>query len=188
MTVSSVLTGTRVNPWGVSVYHEFTVTFINEDNARFFFNTGGQIYLGASRSGGSAFEINQTITDLLNAMGTIKVGAVATTYTGTGGVPQNVGYFGLTQTYQQLFVQFGTDFGYTSASYIVQARVENVFGTNGGNGSVIRMQAVFATGLPSGDAVDGTLQSSISQLLATGALTITAPIYAAGAPYHNSTF
>lgn len=188
MLLSSVLTGTRTDPWGVSVFHEFTATFPDEDHARYFFNSGSQIYLAASRTGGSSTEINETITDMLNAMGTVKVAANATTYTGTGGVPVAKGFWQLTGTYQVLFTAFGTDFGYTNASYTVQARVENVLGVNGGNGSVVRIQAIFATGLPGSDGVDGTLVSAISQLIAFGAITVNAPTYSPGAPYNNNTF
>lgn len=188
MVLSSVLTGTRTDPWGVSIYHEFTATFVDEDQARYFFNSGSQIYLSASRSGGSGSEINETITDMLNAMGTVKIGPNSTIYTGTGGVPTSIGFWQLTTTYQTLFTAHGSDFGYTSATYTVQARVENVIGTNGGNGSVVRVQAIFATGLPSSDGVDGTLISAISQLLASGVITVSAPTYAPGAPYHNNSF
>lgn len=188
MVLSSVLTGTRTDPWGVSIFHEFTATFADEDYARYFFNSGSQIYLSASRSGGSASEINETITDMLNAMGTVKIAANATTYTGSGGVPVAKGFWQLSGSYQVLFTAFGTDFGYTNATYTVQARVENVLGVNGGNGSVVRVQAVFATGLSSIDGVDGTLVSAISQLLAVGVITVNAPTFAPGAPYHNNTF
>lgn len=188
MVLSSVLTGTRVDPWSVSIFHEFTATFPTEDKARFFFNSGSEIFLTASRSAGSATEINQTITDLLTAMGTVKIGPNATTYTGTGGTPTSIGFWQLTTTYQTLFTAFGTDFGYTNATYTLQARVENVVGLNGGNGTVLRIQATFATGLSSGFPADGTLVSAVSQLIAQGVVTVSAPTFAPGAPYNNNTF
>jgi hypothetical protein len=118
------------------------------------------------------------MSTLLSDMGTIKIGAQATTYTGTGGTAYPIGYYGLTGTYQTLFVHLGTTFGYSTMSYTVQARSESIVGSNGGNGSVVRIRATFATNLPpSYHSLDGTLTSSISQLKAGGALTISSPTY-----------
>ena len=191
MTLTSVLTGTRTDPWNTSVYHEFTATFANENEARYFFNTGSQIYTAASRTGGTNNHIDVALTDLLIQMGTIKIGAVATTYTGTGGTAYPIGYYGLTTSYQTLFVHNGATYGYTTVSYTLRAKVESVSSVNGGNGSVLRIQAVFATGYSGGSyghGVDGTLISSVSQLNAGGVLMVTAPTYASGAPYNNPTF
>lgn len=174
MTVSSVLTSTRSTTWFTQVYHEFTATFSSENQARYFFNTGSQVYLAASRTGGSASSLNTQMTQMLTDMGTIRVGAQSTTYTGFGGTTYPIGYYGLTGTYQTLFYHVGS---YSGISYTVQARAEGITGTNGGNGNVIRFQAIFATGLPSYDTLDGILTSSISQLLAGGVLTVSAPTY-----------
>lgn len=174
MTVSSVLSSVRNTSWFTQVYHEFTATFSSENAARYFFNSGSQVYLAASRTGGSASSLNTQMSQMLSNMGTIKVGAQATTYTGFGGTAYPIGYYGLTGTYQTLFYHVGS---YSGISYTVQARAEGISGANGGNGSVIRFQAIFATGLPSYDVLDGTLTSSISQLLAGGVLSITAPAY-----------
>lgn len=190
MTLTSVLTGTRTNPWDTRVYHEFTATFANENEARYFFNTGSQIYTAASRTGGVDNHIDIALSDLLTQMGTIKIGAIATTYTGTGGTAYPIGYYGLTDSYQTVFVHNGSTYGYTTVSYTLRATVENISSVNGGNGRILRIQAVFATGYGSGygHGVDGTLVSSVSQLKAGGVLTVTAPTYASTAPYNNPTF
>lgn len=177
MGLTSALTSTRTTAWNVQVYHEFTVTFTNEDQARYFFNTGGQIYASASRSGGTASSLNSVLTTILSNMGTIKFGQDITTYTGTGGTAYPIGYYDLTSSYQTVFVAYGTTIGYTSLSYLLKARAEGIVGANGGNGSTIRFQAVISTGLPSYDTLNGTLTSTISQLKAGGVLSITSPTY-----------
>lgn len=178
MTLSSVLSSTRSTAWNTSVLHEWTVTFASENAARYFFNTASQIYVAGSRTGGTAGQLNTDLSTILTNMGTIKVGAQTTTITGSGGTAYAIGYYGLTGTYQTLYEILGSGLFYTNVSYTLRARVESVVGLNGGNGSVIRFQAEFATGAPSYDQADGTLTSSISQLLATGILSITAPTYA----------
>ena len=176
-SLSSVLNDARSTSWNTTIYHEFTMAFSNENQARYFFNSGGQVYASASRTGGSAWHLNNTFTAMLSSMGTIKMSATSTTFTGTGGIASNIGYYGLTGTYQNLFVSQGTTYGYASASYNLQARVESVVGANGGNGSLVRFRAVFSTGVPSYDLVDGTVTSYISQLAPAGVLTIAYPGY-----------
>lgn len=179
MTLSNVLSSTRTTSWSVSVVHEFTATFTSEDAARYFFNTGGSTYVSASRSGGTASSLNSSLSTLLSNMGTIKVNANNTTYTGSGGTVYPIGYYQLIPSYQTLFsIASGSGPYYYNISYTLRARVENVLGANGGNGSKIRFQAVFETGLPAYDQADGTLISSISQLLASGVLTVNPPTWA----------
>ena len=178
MSVSSVLTSTRTTAWGTTIQHEFTVTFTNEDSARYFFNTGGQIRFSGSRTGGSATTINAAWTALLVAVGTVKFGASTTTYTGTGGtITNNVGYYGLTGTYQQIFIETGT----SAISYSIQARIESYIGASGGNGSVLRFLVTFndnSVYYYYGSTVDGTIVSQIDQYKAGGVLTISSPVYA----------
>lgn len=189
MSLSSQLSSTRTTSWSTTVTHEFTVSFGSEDTARYFFNTGGQIYASASRTGGSATTLNNAMTVMLSTMGTIKVGASSTTYTGTGGTVYPIGYYGLTNSYQTLFTHTGGpysySYGYSNISYTLKARAESISGINGGNGSTMRFQAIFSTGLPSYSypySLDGTLTSSISQLKAGGVLTVASPTYSTTVP------
>ena len=177
MAVSSELTSTRTTTWNTSIVHQWVLAFTSEDSARYFFNTGGQVYASGSRTGGSATHINVALTTLLAQMGTIKLGALTTTYTGSGGTSYPIGYYGLTGTFQTVFIHYGSAYGYTAASYTLQARVETVTGVNGGNGSIVRMQAIFATGINSYGTVDGTLTSNVQQLKAD-VLTVASPTYA----------
>lgn len=180
MAVSSVLTSTRNTSWNTQVYHEFTIDFGTENQARYFFNSGGTVYASASRVGGTTSNINTDMTYLLSSMGTVKVAATATTYTGSGGTAYAIGYYGLTNNYQTLFTRTDSgpySYAYSSMTYILQARRENYVGLNGGNGSLVRVQAVFDTGLDPTYILDGTLTSSISQLIENGDLTISAPTF-----------
>ena len=178
VTTTAELTSVRTTSWTNSVTHQFTMTFTTEDQARYFFNTGGQAYLSASRTGGSATHINISMSTLLSQMGTIAVGANATTYTGTGGTANAIGYYQLTTNFQTLFTHYGSAYGYSTISYTVQAKTNGPIGSTGGNGNVVTIQAIFATNLSGdGDVLDGTLTSSIQQLM-SDTIPVIAPTWA----------
>ena len=136
-----------------------------------------------SRTGGSGGSLDVAWTNLLNAMGTIKMNAATTTYTGSGGtVTNNVGYFGLTGTYQQIFIHYGSGgyYYYHGIEYDIKVRRENYVGANGGNGSLIRALITFNNN--NAGTVNGTLTSQIDQYKATGVLTITSPTWTTVTP------
>jgi len=172
VTVTSELTSTRTTSWTGSVTHQFTMTFATIDQARYFFNTGGQMYASASLSGGTSSTAYTAMVNLLNQMGTIKMSANTTTYTGSGGTISSIGYYELTTNFQTLFFHNGSGFGYTSESYTLQAKT-NGGSTNGGNGNIITLQAIFATTA----TLDGTLTSTIQQLK-SDTIAVTAPTWA----------
>lgn len=178
MALSSKLSSVRSTPWTVQVLHEFTVTFADEDQARYFFNSGGEIRLSASKTTVTSDPLNNAITQMLIDMGTIKFGANSTTQTGSGGViPSVIGYYQLTGAYQTLLYQPGP-VSYSSVSYTLEGRTESVLSANGGNGSVLRFRATFDTNAVGYSAVDGTLTSAVAQLIAAGAIVLSSPTYA----------
>ena len=130
-----------------------------------------------SRTGGASNSLNTAWSNLLSQMGTIKMGASTTTYTGAGGsITNNVGYFGLTGTYQEIFIHYGSGAYYSGIFYNIQVRRESYVGANGGNGSLIRALITFDNN--SAGTVSGTVTSQIDQYKATGVLTIASPTWA----------
>ena len=181
---SGVITGTRTTPWGTggsqSITHEFTSSFINEDEARWFFNSGGQIRIDLSRTGGSSTAQNTSWTNLLASMGTFIINFGTSSITGSGGTTlSNIGYYGLTTSYQSLHIRMPSGGSFSSNQAVIRARVENVSALNGGNGNVIRFQIVCTDNSTGGgyysDQVNGTFTSSIGLRKATTYLTINAP-------------
>lgn len=176
-TTTSVLTSTKTDAWTNTVFHEFTVVFSFEDQARYFFNSGSKVQLAASRIDGTPGGVNPAITTMLSDMGNIFFGAINTTYTGTGGTASSIGYYGLTSTYQTVFAANGSG-AFPDISYSVLARRENFTGQNGGNGSLVRFRAFFDISSYISEIADGTLTSSISSLRSTGAVNVSNPTYA----------
>ena len=182
MTVSSALTSSISTPWNGTITHVFTVNFGTEDAARYYFNSGGQIRWSGSNTGGTTGGAAAWAA-LLTAMGTIKMDAKTTTYTGSGGtITNNVGYYGLTGSLVQTFIHYGSGPYYSGIFYSIQVSRSNYVGTNGGNGSLINCTVTFSDVSGGYGSVNGTTSSFIDQYKAGGVLTIASPTYTTTTP------
>ena len=182
MTVSSALTSSISTPWNGTITHVFTVNFGTEDAARYYFNSGGQIRWSGSNTGGTTGGAAAWAA-LLTAMGTIKMDAKTTTYTGSGGtITNNVGYYGLTGSLVQTFIHYGSGPYYSGIFYSIQVSRSNYVGTNGGNGSLINCTVTFSDGSGGYGSVNGTTTSAVDQYKAGGVLTIASPTFTTTTP------
>lgn len=182
MAVTSVLTSSTTTPWNTSITHVFTVDFGTEDRARYYFNSGGEIRFSGSHVGGSG-AVDAAWTALLAAVGTVKLDANTTTYTGSGGsITNDIGFYGLTGAYQQIFIHYGSGSYYSPIYYSINVLRENRLGVNGGNGSLVRCLVTFSEGTHYYGSVTGTTTSQIDQYKAGGVLTIQAPTWTTVTP------
>jgi hypothetical protein len=182
MSVASVLTSSIGSPWSGTLTHQFTVDFGTENAARYFFNSGGQIRWSGSNTGGSTSSAAAWAA-LLSAMGTIKMGATTTTYTGSGGtITNNIGYYGLTGSLIQTFIHYGSGTYYSGIYYSIQVSRSNYAGANGGNGSLINCTVTFSDAAGGIGNVNGTTSSYIDQYKAGGVLTIANPTFTTTVP------
>jgi hypothetical protein len=176
---------TRSTAWNGVVSHIVTVTFASSNAARWFFNAGGEFRFSASRSGGSTTNKNTSWTTLLSDMGTIKFGSFGTTYTGTGaagGYPAtSIGWYGLTTSYQTIFVKPAAAGVYLENDYNIQIKKNAADNT----ATVLTFEIQFRdddsgdppiTPLPKGgiaggvdENIDGTLTSTVQIFRPTGA-------------------
>ena len=93
MTVTAALTSSQATGWSGTVQHVFTAVFGTVDQARYYFNSGGQIRFSGSNTGATT-PAGTAWATLLSNMGTISFGASTTTYTGSGGTVNNIiGYY-----------------------------------------------------------------------------------------------
>ena len=88
----STVTTSTTTAWNNSSVLTKTFTFASANQARYFFNAGGQIRLSWSRSGGTSSTQNTTWTNLLSAAGTLVLTGAAASKTING-----VAYTGLTK-------------------------------------------------------------------------------------------
>ncbi len=160
-------TSQRTAAWNGLLTHNVTVAFGSNDNARYYFNSGGDIRFRVTLTGGtSETGPTQVYTDWSNmftSMGTIIFNHNNTSRTGTSGTTQARGFYQLTTVNQEIFRRVGSG-NYASNTYIINARTDNAgnvffniqFNDNKG-------------GNPNFDeAVTGTLTSRIDIRRATG--------------------
>ena len=140
---SGTITTTRATVWGNSpenITCEFDITWTSEENARFFFNTGGEILIDLSHPAGS-LQDNSWDDTLAVQLGQIRMNATETTSTGVLGLNSTLGYFDLGGAYATIIN--GLDIGsgsYSDNDVLIDALVLSVVGTNGGNGAIVRIR------------------------------------------------
>ena len=175
----------RNTPWvgPITVIFSFTATFTNTDQARFFFNSGGQLRFRPSRTGGSATVENNSWTNLLINVGTVVFDHTQTAQNGggSGGTTSGIGYFDLTDSFQTIFFQDGNPLNvytvYNNNSFTVKAKREAGAFANGGNGRTLTFQFEFED--LDADTMDGLLEVAIDERKAGGLspLVISSPSY-----------
>lgn len=163
----------RTSAWNGTIRQTVTVTFANADDARYFFNTGGQIEFSSDRSGGSAGLKNVTWSTMLTNMGTIKFDYTKTTTTGTG-TPQTIGWFDLTTSDNLIFQRDAPAGDYTPNKYYIYAKVTSttdrfrgIFTIHWGDDSAAP-PSYPDPGFGLDEDVDGTLSSFVQVYRASG--------------------
>jgi hypothetical protein len=189
-TFPSILTSIRAASWSAQIQHRFTATFTTADDARYFFNSGGQIHFSGLRSGGSATSQNDSWTNLLDAMGTIQFTHNETLHPGVGlgFTVQPIGYYDLTNAFQQIAIGIPTGgyagaYAYGSGNEVtIEARTVDGpdVGANSDNGRQLEFRVFYTDGHTGfSDTVDGTITSDIGYQKATSPLVIDTPGFSA---------
>jgi len=184
---SNQLISTRVAAWANSIQHRFTTIWPNADETRYFFNSGGQVRIRGSRSGGSATPQNTAWTTLLSSMATVALGAHNTTTTGSTPdiIASSVGYYELTTVFQTIYSIDGSPPGgaYGANNIIIEARTMDPtpVGANSDNGRRLEFRVTYNDAHASiySDSVTGTITSNVDIQRATAPLVgITSPVLA----------
>lgn len=176
---SNTTTTQTTTTWNNSLTFTQTITFGSGDQARYFFNSGGQIVIQptvatSSTDPGSVFFKNLAQicgSWVISGEGGKIVGSTYTPFTKIGGtanpaaINTSLGYYGLTTNYQQAvkIVYDGSFTGgttgggnYGTNSFIsLSIKSNGAQGINNDNGSVITVQVVFDE-MPNGLNVTGT--------------------------------
>lgn len=144
-SIATIVNHQRTTAWSTQIKHVFTLNFTTNDNARKFFNLGGQIRFSASRSGGSASTQNTDWTNLLSAAGTT--------------IYDHLSYYN-NQTFDQTLASYTGSGAYVANDYTIKYRSNLA-----GGGSSIIMTVEFNDDHTSGfsDTVDGTIISTIQR-------------------------
>ena len=160
---SSSTTESTINAtWNSIATFQQDITFGTGDQARYFFNLGGQLKLTFSTPTGAT--INGDLSTLATACGSLYLSSgtckiAGTQFTGVtkvggSGTPKvllnNFGYYSLSTSYQEIFRQEVGGSGVNATSYIsVSVKSNGSQSANGDNGTVISFQTTWAQ-LPAG--------------------------------------
>ena len=115
---------TRTAAWTNTLTQETSFNFGSEAAARAYFNAGGGVGVGSSRSGGSSHTQNTQWTNKLNAISDVFL--YHDTTTGSAGTSAGIGFYELTTSYQQLLIYYGGASPYTSDYVKVEGRVNSI--------------------------------------------------------------
>lgn len=120
----------------------FTFTFASADQTRYFFNAGGELTVTPSISAGAGTSKETSWSNLLNGIGTLKIGAISSTRSGTGYTPITInglalGYWDLTTTDQTLIRLTDSTSAYSTNYVEVLIKTNGVQGSNGDNGNIV---------------------------------------------------
>jgi hypothetical protein len=174
--------------WKDEISATLTVSFANSNQARWFFNSGGEIRVQSSRTDGRSDAQNNAWSALLNSAGVRAFGAVIPN---TGFSPLNGrNFYRLTNTFQE-FYRLTDSSPYTANRYVLEAR-SNVANNSTGTATSVDIRVRFIAGYtdpgPLGppftnDEIDGTFSITVTEkradgsLIPSGRFTVTRPTY-----------
>jgi hypothetical protein len=169
------------------------MSFSNSNEARWFFNSGGEVRIQSARRDGRSDQQNNNWSSLLTAAGIQSFGAVIPN---TGFSPMNGrNFYRLTNSFQE-FYRLTDSSPYTANRYVLEAR-SNVANNSTGTATSIDIRIRFIAGYtdpgPGGppftnDEIDGTFSIVVTEkradgsLLPSGRFTITRPVYSISSP------
>lgn len=181
VTNTNVSTVTRTDAWNVRLECTLTAEFGTADLARYFFNSGGQIRISTTRTGGASTSQNTSWSNILAGAGTQLFGGQLPT---SGFSPMDgTNYYRLTNTFQTFYTTTGSS-PYASNRYSLQGAC-NVSDNSGGTARIVYIKVVLDdpyvdpdVGIPPlggfdigpEDVVDGTLTTVFSEVKASGTL------------------
>jgi hypothetical protein len=197
--LTAAISASKTDSWNGNISCTIGFYFNNANEARWFFNSGGQIRISASRSGGTTSPQNSSWTSLLNTIGTQLFGG---NNPGSGTTPSDgTNWYRCTNSFQTFYTASASS-PYGANSYQLQARVTDVANNSTGTAAYGEIRVLFNDGyvdpalLAVGtkpfppdydefgdtDLVDGTLTVSVSTLYATGIMVPSSQTFSVAGP------
>ena len=177
-TVSETWPGTYGASWNTTIRSTIRVQFTSAANARYFFNSGGEIRFNSSRSGSTARAQDLAWTTLLTTAATKAFGGNKPTI-GVGAL-DGTNFYRLTSSFQE-WTSTSYSSPYTANRWRITARCRDVANNSLGTSADIEFQSEWIDGyvdpgnyfldVPNDeDKVTGTISLTVSTLEATGVL------------------
>jgi hypothetical protein len=177
-TVSETWPGTYGASWNTTIRSTIRVQFTSAANARYFFNSGGEIRFNSSRTGSTARAQDLAWTTLLTTAATKAFGGNKPTI-GVGAL-NGQNFYRLTSSFQE-WTSTSYSSPYTANRWRITARCRDVADNSLGTSADIEFQSEWIDGyvdpgnyfldVPNDeDKVTGTISLTVTTLEATGVL------------------
>lgn len=164
--------------WATQARTVIDFTWPTADDARYFFNSGGEIQVQPIFAPSSGSPQNNVWNTLINSAGVVAMDYTSTTSSASGGsVASSIGYYDLGASFTNLFTNSISGGAYNNSSITIRALRLGVNGTNGDNGNRVRVEILMQdphTNVFS-DIVTGTLTIRAHYVRATANLNISPP-------------
>jgi hypothetical protein len=166
---------TRGSTWGSStsgITCEFSVTFADENAARYFFNTGGELRIALEHTS-TLISQDSNWNAVLNNLNAAFRANTTVRLTGSTGTAQSIGYYQLTTSYQTIYDGINTGTGaYSANDYLIEAKALSITGSNGAKGSVVYFRVTLTDEHTNAfsDSVDSGTKATLSHLRANAVL------------------
>ena len=166
----------KTDSWYSQVECEITCTFPTADEARYFFNSGGQIRISSSRTGGSSVSQNTAWSNVLTGAGTQAFGGNNPTTDITAVDGGN--WYRCGNSYSSPYYTGTSSAPYSANLYRLYAK-SNVSNNSTGSANILYIRVLFTDAYfdpgpepspPPGDLVDGTLTVSVETYRASGVM------------------
>jgi hypothetical protein len=195
--VTAAISQTKTGAWNGTISCVISFNFGSANEARYFFNSGGQIRISSSRTDGTVSAQNTAWSNLLTAVGTQLFGANTP---GTGTTPgDGLNWYRCTSTFQTYYTGTASN-PYGSNNIQLQARVTDVANNAAGTAAYGEIRVVFTDGytdpvvgippsrafgpdgVPPADLVDGVLAVSCNLRYATGIMVPSSAVFTVAQP------
>lgn len=166
----------KTDSWYSQLECEITCTFTTADEARYFFNSGGQIRITSSRTGGSSVSQNTAWSNVLTASGTQQFGGNNPSSDITALDGGN--WYRCSNSYGTPYYTGTSSAPYSANRYRLYAK-SNAANNASGSANVLYIKVQFTDAYfdpgpepspPPGDLVDGTLTVSVETYRASGVM------------------
>ena len=111
---ASVIAGptfTRTANWTTQLEGIFSYTFSSYNEARYFFNSGGEVRWSLNATGNTSNDGYLSWRSVFNRLGTLRMNHNNTLQSGTGGISNAKGFYHLTTDWQNIFTSAGPGSG-----------------------------------------------------------------------------
>lgn len=175
--------------WSSEINCVVSASFASADQARYFFNSGGEIRIQSTRTGGSVTSQNNAWGTLLTTVGRRSFGAQIP-LSGFGTM-NGQNFYRLTSTYQA-FYSLASSSPYASNRYVLEARC-NVANNSSGGATLVEIRVRFIDGYTDpgppapNDGVDGLFSVVVDEKKASGKLVPTGTFSVASPSYSITT-